>query len=233
MKAIIFCGGKGIRFNNGKPGDLKPLIKVAGVPILERIIYFFKKHGIDQIILLGGYKFNELQKFAKKFNSINVNAIFTGVNTNTGGRLLKIKNIIKNENFFLTYGDSLIDHNLKKIINEKKLNKKNFYVCSYNYEFSYGVFKIKYNNIKNMSEKKINLPINSGFYLLDKRIFQFIKNNNDSFEKDVIKRLLINNKIKLKAIKINYWKPMDNLEDKFALERILIKKNIFNYKKIV
>ena len=84
-----------------------------------------------------------------------------------------------------------------------------------------------------MSEKKINLRINSGFYLLDKRIFQFIKNNNDSFEKDVIKRLLINNKIKLKAIKINYWKPMDNLEDKFALERILIKKNIFNYKKIV
>ena len=43
MKAVILCGGKGTRFNNGKPGPLKPLIKVNGVPILRRIINIYKK----------------------------------------------------------------------------------------------------------------------------------------------------------------------------------------------
>ena len=126
MKALIFCGGKGTRFNYGKAGNLKPLIKVAGKPILQRIIEFFILNGINDIILLGGYKFNELELFAKKYKKVNIKAINTGLNTDTGGRLFKVKNLIGDEDFFLTYGDSLINHNLQNIVSKKKITKIHF-----------------------------------------------------------------------------------------------------------
>ena len=43
MKTFIFCGGKATRFNNGKPGPLKPLIKINKIPIILRIIKNLKK----------------------------------------------------------------------------------------------------------------------------------------------------------------------------------------------
>lgn len=67
-KAVIFCGGKATRFNNGKPGPLKPLIKVNNEEILIKIIKIYANNGINEFILLGGYKFNKLNNFFKKKN---------------------------------------------------------------------------------------------------------------------------------------------------------------------
>ena len=53
-KAVIFCGGKATRFNNGKPGPLKSLIKVNNEPILLKIIKIYSSKGVNDFILLGG-----------------------------------------------------------------------------------------------------------------------------------------------------------------------------------
>ena len=120
MKTFIFCGGKATRFNNGKPGPLKPLIKINKIPIILRIIKNLKKNSINEIFLLGGYKFNKLKSFFKK-NKMNIVVIDTKINTSTAGRLLMIKNLItKNENFLLTYGDSLVDFDIESALSLKK-----------------------------------------------------------------------------------------------------------------
>ena len=122
MKTFIFCGGKATRFNNGKPGPLKPLIKINKIPIILRIIKNLKKNSINEIFLLGGYKFNKLKSFFKK-NKMNIVVIDTKINTSTAGRLLMIKNLItKNENFLLTYGDSLVDFDIESALSLKKKN---------------------------------------------------------------------------------------------------------------
>ena len=122
MKTFIFCGGKATRFNNGKPGPLKPLIKINKIPIILRIINNLKKNSINEIFLLGGYKFNKLKSFFKK-NKMNIVVIDTKINTSTAGRLLMIKNLItKNENFLLTYGDSLVDFDIESALSLKKKN---------------------------------------------------------------------------------------------------------------
>ncbi len=221
MKALIFCGGKGTRYNDHNNKILKPLVKIKGIPILERIIMFLSKYGVDDFILMGGYKYENLESFTKKFKNIKVRSIFTGVNTPTGGRLNKVKYLLnKNENFFLTYGDSLIEYNLKNIIDKKK-KSNHYYVCSYNYKFPYGIFDLSgRSKVKSLSEKKISFQINSGFYFLDTRIFNFIKSNKETFEKEVIKRLIKSN-INLEIVKIKSWMPMDNKVDKFAIENKL------------
>ena len=89
-KAVIFCGGKATRFNNGKPGPLKPLIKFNNEEILIKIIKIYANNGINEFILLGSYKFNKLNNFLKKkLKNIKISVVNTGVNTETAGRLFK------------------------------------------------------------------------------------------------------------------------------------------------
>ena len=145
MKTFIFCGGKATRFNNGKPGPLKPLIKINKIPIILRIIKNLKKNSINEIFLLGGYKFNKLKSFFKK-NKMNILVIDTKINTSTAGRLLMIKNLItKNENFLLTYGDSLVDFDIESALSLKK--KNTFVISSFKYKFMYGVLNSNKLNI--------------------------------------------------------------------------------------
>ena len=212
MKTFIFCGGKATRFNNGKPGPLKPLIKINKIPIILRIIKNLKKNSINEIFLLGGYKFNKLKSFFKK-NKMNIVVIDTKINTSTAGRLLMIKNLItKNENFLLTYGDSLVDFDIESALSLKK--KNTFVISSFKYKFMYGVLNSNKRNIcTNMYEKKI-FSVNSGFYILDKKIFKFIRSKKESFESDVIPRVLRSKKINFKINYVQSWLPIDNNTDK-------------------
>ena len=149
--------------------------------------------------------------------------IYTGINTTTAGRLLKIKKFInKNENFLLTYGDSLVNFKIKSALDLKK--KNNLVISSYKYKFMYGILKLsKYRTLLDMKEKQ-NIFINSGFYILDKKIFTFIKSKQESFETHVIPRILKSKKIKFKINYVNSWLPIDNHEDK-QRANIFFKKN--------
>ena len=64
-QAVIFCGGFGTRFNSNKTKTLKPLAKINGKPILKIIIDIYHKQGINEFLLIGGFKFNLLKKFEK------------------------------------------------------------------------------------------------------------------------------------------------------------------------
>ncbi len=220
MQALIFCGGLGTRINQYKKKKiLKPLIKINKQEILLRIIDIYKKNNINDFILLGGYKFKSLEKFAKKIKDIKITAINTGVNTETAGRLLKVKNKIKGDKFLLTYGDSIANFNLRKSLKLKK--KNNIVLTVYRYKLPYGVLDLKKNNIIQMREKNFSVPINAGFYILDKKIFKYINSENESFEKNTIPKILRSQKIKINYDITDVWYPMDNLNDKKKLEKVL------------
>lgn len=229
MKAVIFCGGFATRFNNGKPGPLKPLIKVNKISILERIIRVYLSKSVKEFILLGGYKYFTLNNFSKKLKNklnISIDVINTGKNTPTGGRLLKVKNFLKDSNFYLTYGDSLANFNPVKALSLK--NKKNFIISTYKYRLEYGVLSFKKDAIVNkIYEKNYFTHINAGYYIFDYSIFNYIKSYNDSLEKDVLPRILNSTK-KIKIYKVTRWSPMDNPNDKSIINNILSKnKNFF------
>jgi glucose-1-phosphate cytidylyltransferase len=217
MQALIFCGGFGTRINKSlKKKKLKPLIKINKKEILLRIIEIYKKNGIKDFILLGGYKIGELKKFSKKVKGVNIQVLDTGLKTETGGRLLRAKKLIKNNNFLLTYGDSLASFNLKKTFKEK--NKSNFIFSAFKYFVPYGVFGHAKRQINKIYEKNYSVLINAGFYMLDKRVFNFIKNDEDSFENKIIPKIIKSKKIIIKYTLANMWYPMDTIKDKKIIE---------------
>ncbi len=224
MVSVIFCGGFGTRMNNGEPGKLKPLTPVAGKEILRHIISIYEKYGINKIRLLGGYRIDDLKIFAAKYSNadLDISVIDTGEGTPTGGRLLLAKDAIGSGPFLLTYGDSLTNFNLDKCIAFKLHTKSDFVVSTYNKFIEYGILNIdKDSRLKGIFEKTYSVPINAGFYILDHRIFPFIQSENESFEIDVLPRLIADPQFVISAFKIDFWHPMDTPDDQRKIDKIL------------
>jgi glucose-1-phosphate cytidylyltransferase len=224
MNCFVFCGGFGTRMNNGEPGVLKPLIEVAGKEILAHIISIYKAQNIKEFILLGGYKVEDLYLFAKNNSNkeLKIKVIDTGNGTPTGGRLLQVKELISDKPFLLTYGDSVTNFNL--INAQKKMieSASEMSVTTYKKKLEYGILDIDINFVLNkIFEKTYSVPINAGFYILNKKIFDYIFSKEDSFEIDVLPRILKEGKVKISVYEVNFWHPMDTPEDRRKLDDIL------------
>ena len=117
MKCVILAGGKGFRIFEYTKKIPKPMIKVAGKPIICHIINHYVKYGFKDFIIATGYKHAIIKNYFKnKKSSVKINVINTGVETLTGLRLKKLAGELK-QTFMLTYGDGLSNINLKKLLN--------------------------------------------------------------------------------------------------------------------
>ena len=116
MKVVILCGGLGSRLAEETKLIPKPMVKLGGKPIVCHIMDIYNFYGFNEFILATGYKNKIIEKYFKKKK--NIKCVYTGKNSMTGGRLLRLKKYLnKNENFMLTYGDGLTNQNIKKLYN--------------------------------------------------------------------------------------------------------------------
>lgn len=126
VKTVILCGGLGSRLGNETKSVPKPMIDICGKPIVCRIMDYYYSFGFKYFILATGYKSQYFKNFfdKKKFK-YKVIIFYTGLKSKTGLRLFKCKKFFnEDENFMLTYGDGLSNHNIKKLYNFH-LKKKN------------------------------------------------------------------------------------------------------------
>jgi len=212
--------------NNGEPGFLKPLIEVAGKAILDHIISIYEKQNINKFILLGGYRIEDLILFAKKYtnSNIEITVLDTGNGTPTGGRLLKAKNLINDEYFLLTYGDSVTNYNFINANNMMLECNAEMSISTFQKKLDYGILDINKENIlEKIFEKTYTVPINAGFYILNKNVFNYIYSIDESFEIDVLPRMLMDKTIKFAVSEVNFWHPMDTQYDRNNLNNILLK----------
>ena len=96
MKVVILCGGKGTRLGFETKIIPKPMSKIDSKPIIVHIINFYKKFGYKDFILAIGYKGQVIKDYFKnKKLPLKINCVDTGLNTLTGGRLLKLKKYLE------------------------------------------------------------------------------------------------------------------------------------------
>ena len=234
MKTVILAGGYGTRIAEYTHKIPKPMIKIGGTPLLTHIMRIFKFYGYNEFIIAAGYKKKIIQQYylrSKEFKNIKV--IDTGKETMTGGRLLRLKPFIKKgEFFFMTYGDGLSDINLNKLKQFHLKHGKIASVTAVRPPVRFGEMSITRSRVTSFMEKPeiTSSWINGGFFVLNYKIFDFIKNDNVSFEKKPMEKL--SNKKNLMAYKHKgFWKCMDNLGDKNFLEKLYKKNKINPWKK--
>ena len=221
MKVVILAGGLGTRISEYTRNIPKPMIKIKGEPILLRIMKHYYKFGFNDFYIASGYKGKIIKNYFKnkKFN-FKVNIIDTGLSTMTGGRVLRLKKILKSETFLLTYGDGLSDVNIKKLIRFHKKSKNYVTLTAVRPPARFGAIKLHGNRVKVFKEKS-RLDegwINGGFFVMSPKIFEFIKNDKSYLERQPLENL--SKKNKLGAYKhYGFWQCMDTLRDKEILEK--------------
>ena len=226
MKLVILAGGKGSRLSEYTKTIPKPMVTIKKKPNIRYIIEHFYKYGVREVIIASGYKHKIIQKYFKKteiFKDLNVKVVNTGLNTLTGLRIKKLeKFFLKEENFFLTYGDGISNINLDKLYKFHLKHKKIATLTAVHPPARFGELKIKKGKVIKFEEKPqlIKGWINGGFFVFNFKIFKFLTKKNVMLERDPIQRVIKNNNFMAYQHK-DFWMCMDTARDRAILEKII------------
>ena len=243
MKAVILAGGLGSRLFEETENKPKPLVEIGGKPILWHIMKIYSQYGVNDFIICCGYKGylikeyfanyflhqsdvtftmqdNKMEVHQNYSESWKVTLVDTGENTMTGGRLKRVKEYVKNDNFFcFTYGDGLGDVNILSLIKFHQSHGALATITATRPPGRYGALKFGPKDIvKNFQEKPDGDGswINGGFFVLNPKVIDLIKDDKVSWENEPLKNLANNNQ--LYAFKHDsFWQPMDTLREKNVL----------------
>tara|TARA_B100000787_G_scaffold20305_1_gene13884 strand:- start:139 stop:819 length:681 start_codon:yes stop_codon:yes gene_type:complete len=226
MKVVILAGGFGTRISEYTKTIPKPMIVINKKPILIHIMEHYAKYGFTDFYIALGYKGSVINEYFKnKRFKWNVNLINTGLKTMTGGRLKRLKKLLGKETFLMTYGDGLSDINLAKLLEFHNRNKKMVTLTAVRPPARFGAIKFRGNNVKTFKEKdKMDEGwINGGFFVMEPKFLNFIKNDQTFLEKEPLEKISSQNQLVAFKHK-GFWQCMDSKRDKDKLELILKNK---------
>jgi len=246
MKVVILAGGFGTRISEESVFKPKPMIEIGEMPILWHLMKIYSQHGFNDFIICAGYKqhvikewfsdyflhtsditfdfskSNEMIVHTKHAEPWKVTVIDTGLNTQTGGRVKRIKEYIGNETFMLNYGDAVGDVNITELVKYHKLHGRFGTVSVYNFGQNKGVLDIRKDGTVNAFREKFDLDgnlINIGFFVFEPIIFDYIEGDTTVFEKGPLNRLVHEGQLKAFTHR-GYWQCMDTLREKLQLEEL-------------
>jgi len=246
LKVIILAGGYGTRLIEETRFIPKPMVEIGGKPILWHIMKIYSQYGFNEFILLLGYKGHIIKEYFLNYfltqNSLTIDLsinttevhknvcepwkvtlLDTGLDTMTGGRIMQSKEYVGAEPFMLTYGDTLMDIDIKSLLSFHKAHGKLITMTIAQPEGRYGVVDSnKEAQIVKFEEKPKGEEgwINAGFFVCQPEVFDYIENSESTvFEHNPLKTLA--QEKELYAFKHSgFYKCMDTLKDKMFLNDI-------------
>lgn len=246
MKAVILAGGLGTRISEESQFKPKPMIEIGERPILWHIMKELSAYGITEFIVCAGYKqeyikqwFNnyflytsdvtfdflkngEMIIHNKRAERWKVTVVDTGLHTQTGGRVKRIKRFVGNEPFLLTYGDAVSDIDVSKLIDSHQKSGKVGTISVYNFGQNKGVLELGEDNEVKAFREKSDLDgdlINIGYMVLEPAFFDLIEDDGTVLEKEPMIRLVEQKQLSAYIHK-GFWQCMDTLREKEKLERL-------------
>ena len=241
MKAVILAGGYGTRLSEETMNQPKPMVNIGDRPIIWHIMKIFEHHGISEFVICCGYKGYVLKEYfanyylhnsdftidlaeasidiiSRKTENWKITLVDTGLETQTGGRLKRVSKHL-DETFIMTYGDGVSDVNITELVAFHKSHGKYATVTSVQPPGRFGAIQTKGNLVTAFAEKPEGLTglINGGFFVLEPNALKYIDGDNTAWEGEPINRLIQEQQL-LSFTHHGFWRPMDTLRDKHALE---------------
>ncbi len=244
MKAVILAGGRGTRLSEETQFKPKPLVEAVGQPLIWHIMQNYARFGVTEFIVLAGYKGQNIREYfanywlhqsditfdlatpnreIHKVRSLpwKVTVLDTGLDTNTGGRIARLKDLLKDD-FLLTYGDGVSDVNIQDLISIHKASGNIATLTAVRPPARFGALNLIGGQVKSFQEKPDGEGawVNGGFLVLKPKVFEFLKSDNSSFELETLPQIA--NLGKLGAFKHSgFWQPVDTIRDLQRLEEAI------------
>lgn len=247
MKAVILAGGFGTRIGKETEFMPKPMIEIGGIPILVHIMNTFSHYGINDFIICLGYKANVIKNYFLNYyeyesdftidlanNSIDlhnnrskpwkITLVETGYDTMTGGRLLAVKDYIKDEETFcFTYGDGVSNINIEELVKFHKSHGKLATITSIAAPSRFGVIKSQEDGlVTNFLEKPQSdgRNINGGYFVLSNKVLDYIEHGSATvWEKGPLEKIAKDRQL-MTYRHDGFWHCMDTKRDKEHLEEM-------------
>jgi glucose-1-phosphate cytidylyltransferase len=195
----------------------KPLLEVAGRPILAHVMEIYARQGFTSFILSAGFKADLIRDFASSADpQWEIEVVDTGEETNTGGRVFQIRDLV-GETFFATYSDGLGDVDLGALLGFHRAHTGAATLTTVPLPSQYGTIEqAEDGRVERFREKPV-LPdhwINGGFFVFDQRVFDLWQ--GEDLEREVLPALGAAGE--LYAYRHSgFWKSMDTYKDALDL----------------
>lgn len=245
MKVVILAGGFGTRISEESHLRPKPMIEIGGKPILWHIMKYYSTFGFNEFIICAGYMQYVIKEYFSDYflhncdvtfdlatNSMTtlnnysenwkVSIIDTGLNTMTGGRIRRIRDLLKDETFFLTYGDGLCTVDLDKLLKFHLRSGRTATITMVNIAEMKGVLEVKEDGKITSFREKEDVDaslINGGYMVFNKEIFDYLISDKTVLEKEPFSEL--SKKGELGGFYHDgFWQCMDTQREKEKLEQL-------------
>jgi glucose-1-phosphate cytidylyltransferase len=245
VKAVILAGGLGTRISEESTVRPKPMIDIGGRPILWHIMKMYSQHGINEFIVLCGYRqFMIKEYFANYFLHMSdvtfdmrtnehcfhrhqaepwrVTLVDTGEATMTGGRLRRVRDYLQGETFCFTYGDGVSNVNITASIDFHRRQGRLATMTVVQPPGRFGAVALEEGFTVASFQEKPNGDgawINGGFFVLESGAIDYIAADDTTWEADPLRNLARDGQ--LCAYRHDgFWQPMDTLRDKHVLEEL-------------
>lgn len=201
MEVIILAGGFGTRLSQAVKDVPKPMAPIKGTPFLAYVLNYLSRFDVQKIILATGHKSEIIEKyFGNNYKGIDIIYSVEKKPLGTGGAMKEALRYCKNKNVVVLNGDTFFDVNLEKIMDfHRKENSRFTVAIKKMFNFSrYGTVEFEKNTILKFNEKKQTREgyINGGVYIIARTIFDDIKKEVFSIEKDYMEKSANKGKIK-------------------------------------
>ena len=139
----------------------------------------------------------------------------------TGGRLKRVKKYVEDGTFCFTYGDTLNNLKIDKLINFHKEKSKMATVTACQPTEKYGILDIKNNLVVSFKEKPPmnNIWVNGGYFVLEPDVFDYIKNDSTIWEKEPMNELVENKQLNAYE-HTGFYQHMDTISEKKYLNKL-------------
>lgn len=246
MKVIILAGGLGTRLAEYTDAIPKPMVPIGGKPILWHIMERYATFGHKDFVLALGYKADVIKNYFLNYKTLtddfsvdlgsgelnplgsavdavdwNVSLVNTGEGTMTGGRLKRLRQVIGEEPFMLTYGDGLCDINIPELLQFHYDHKKMITVTAVRPQARFGELDIR-DGVVTSFEEKPQLHqgwINGGFFVVEPEFLSLIDDDSTYLEREPLERAAAMGEF-MAYQHSGFWQCMDTKRDQQLLEKL-------------
>ena len=231
MKAVILAAGEGKRLRPYTENLPKVMLPIVNKPILEYVFDAVSKCGIDEIIVVVGYKKEVILEYFKEYNKANITYVTQDKQLGTAHALLQAKKHLK-EPFIVLSGDNIIDEkSISNLINNKSIYS--ILIKEHPHPSKYGVVFLEKNHLKEIVEKpkeEMGKFISTGIYKLPKNIFDIIEElaSEGVYDLSSVVQNLVNQNREVNTICANSWMDIVYPWDLIKVNEAMIHKSPFS-----
>jgi len=244
MKIVILAGGRGSRLSEETSLRPKPMVEIGAKPILWHVMKIYASYGYQDFLIACGYKGEMIKEYFQNYfirssdffvdlktgtsEVVNtdgvdwrVGVIDTGLETMTGGRILRLKPWLRDSAFMVTYGDGVGDIDISSLVQFHIRHGKLATITAVHPPSRFGSLILSGDMVSEFSEKPQTGEgwINGGYFIFEPEVLNYLSDDTTILEREPLEKLAADRQL-MAYRHWGFWQPMDTLREKELLEAL-------------